>query len=212
MPGACRTRGRRTTGWPIACRCTRIWCVRPVSRRRRSSEMLGERALELEVGARLARVRRRRRPCACARAGRGRSAPRSCRCARAGGPRTSARYSRSISPLGERRAAARGGPPPSARRRAGRRCRGRGGGRCPARSGSPPASGGASSCASVPSRWPRAGCTTRPARLVDDEQVLVLVGDREAGVRRSRAAARHRCGVRERSARSASEQEQRRRA
>ena len=46
--------GSPQTGWPIACRCTRIWCVRPVSRRSRSSEVSRERALEREVRARLA--------------------------------------------------------------------------------------------------------------------------------------------------------------
>ena len=33
--------GSPQTGWPIACRCTRIWCVRPVSRRTRSSVACG---------------------------------------------------------------------------------------------------------------------------------------------------------------------------
>ena len=48
--------GSPHTGWPIAFRWTRIWWVRPVSRRRRSSEVRSKRALEREVRARLARV------------------------------------------------------------------------------------------------------------------------------------------------------------
>ena len=70
-----------------------------------------------------------------------------------------------------------------ARRRAGPRCRGRAGGRCPA---APrprrPRPGRASPCTSVPVAWPGAGWTTTPGRLVDDEQVLVLVGDPERHV------------------------------
>ena len=64
------------------------------------------------------------------------------------------------------RAANRRGPPPSARRRADRRCRGPGDERC-RRAADPdrrprgaPAAGRA-----CRSRWPRAGCTTRPAGL-----------------------------------------------
>ena len=36
-----RTPGRRRPGWPIASRCARIWCVRPVSSRTRSSVSCG---------------------------------------------------------------------------------------------------------------------------------------------------------------------------
>ena len=36
--------GSPATGWPIACRCARIWCVRPVSRRTRSSVVAAARA------------------------------------------------------------------------------------------------------------------------------------------------------------------------
>ena len=39
-----RTAGRRTTGWPIAARCARIWCVRPVSSLTRSRVVRGSRS------------------------------------------------------------------------------------------------------------------------------------------------------------------------
>ena len=78
-------RRRRDGRWPA--RCTRIWWVRPVSSRTRSSVVRGQRALDLEVRDGLARACRCRSTGACARGGRGRSARRSCRCARAGGPR-----------------------------------------------------------------------------------------------------------------------------
>ena len=38
--------GSPATGWPIACRWARIWCVRPVSRRTRSSVVARQRALD----------------------------------------------------------------------------------------------------------------------------------------------------------------------
>ena len=79
--------GSPATGWPIACRCARIWCVRPVSRRTRSSVVLGQRPLDLEVRDAPRAARRCRSTSACARGGRGRAARRSCRCAPAGGPR-----------------------------------------------------------------------------------------------------------------------------
>ena len=123
----------------------------------RSSDVRRQRALEREVGARLARRRRRRPPCACARAGRARSAPRSCRVRAGGRPSTSARYSRSISRAGERRLQAAVGllaarDDQQARGVAveavhdPRRAR-----------GSPPASSGASSCESVSLAVPAAG-------------------------------------------------------
>ena len=120
--------GSPATGLPIACRCTRIWWVRPVSSRRRSSDAR-ERAIEREVGAGLARKIAADRH---ARAHSGvapdrrldRAAARA-----AGGPRP-ARGIRARSAARRAPVAAAGGPPRSGRRRAGQRCRGPGGARC----------------------------------------------------------------------------------
>ena len=86
---------------------------------------------------------------------------------------------------GERGRAARGAPPPclatTSRPEVSRSSRWT----IPARPGSsPPAARPASACGERAAAWPRAGCTTTPGRLVDHEQVLVLVGDRERRVGR----------------------------
>ena len=127
--------------------------------------MARQELLELEVR----HGRARRSPCrasggAC-RGGRGRSARRSCLAATAASRRR-ARGTRGSARGAARAAAAARRPPASARRRAGPTCRGRGGGRCPGRSSSPPAApAAASACASVPPACPGAGCTTTPAGL-----------------------------------------------
>ena len=48
--------GSPATGWPIASRWARIWCVRPVSSRTRSSVKSSKRSLGLEVRDGLARL------------------------------------------------------------------------------------------------------------------------------------------------------------
>ena len=96
QPGACRTRDRRRPGWPIASRCTRIWWVRPVSSARAAASCAGSASSISKCVTRLARRRRCRSTCACARGGRGRSARRSCPLRAGGRPSTSARYSRVI--------------------------------------------------------------------------------------------------------------------
>ena len=88
--------GSPHTGCPIARRCTRIWWVRPVSRRTPQQRGCRQRPLEHEVGARLAGAGAAdRHPRAHARS---RPIGASIVPLRAGGrPSTSARYSRSIS-------------------------------------------------------------------------------------------------------------------
>ena len=137
---------------------TRIWCVRPVSRRTRSSVVAGQRALDLEVGD------GRRAACRCRSTSRVRT-------------RRSRPIGASIVPAARRRAAlderevlalaSRGARSAAcsarwaascARPRAGPRCRGPGGGRCRRAPGprrrppGPPAPGRA-----CPSRWPARG-------------------------------------------------------
>ena len=156
--------GSPATGWPIACRWTRIWCVRPVSSRRLSSEVRGQRPLEREVGARL--------PRAGAADGHPRAHARVAPDGRVDRPRARRRAA-----LDERqvfafdlaappaRPAAGGGPPRCAPPPSGRRCRGRGGGRSRRAPARRRRACGASSCESVSSRCPRPGCTTRPGPL-----------------------------------------------
>ena len=60
--------GSPTSGWPIAARCTRIWCVRPVSSRQRTSVAMPKRSTGVDVRARAA-CRSRRPPSSCACAG-----------------------------------------------------------------------------------------------------------------------------------------------
>ena len=159
--GACgRSRGARAAAWRSAARARASKCVTRRARRRRCRSSM--------------RVR--------TRAVAARAARRSCPLRAGGRPSTSARYSRAIVAGAQRALQRRVDRSERATHEQARTCRGRAGARCPARSG--PAAGrdaARSACASVPSRWPRAGCTTTPGRLVDHEQVLVLVGDRESG-------------------------------
>ena len=180
--------GSPATGWPMASRWARIWWVRPVSSRTRSSVVAGSasssakcvtapRGWSVSV---LTRVRWRR------------SRPRGASIVpvRAGGrPSTSARYSRTSA----RRASASRSARWVASSRAttsspevslSRRCT------IPARPASPPAARPASAWLSVPSRCPRGGVHDEAGRLVDDEQVLVLVGDGEGERRRHRRGRR----------------------
>ena len=78
--------GSPATGWPIAAKWTRIWCVRPVSRRgaRRRCRPAAARSPRSGCGPR-ARPRRAPRG-GCAGGGRGRAARRSCRCATPSAP------------------------------------------------------------------------------------------------------------------------------
>ena len=48
--------GSPATGWPMASRCARIWCVRPGLEPHAQQRVVRERALDLEVRDRLARV------------------------------------------------------------------------------------------------------------------------------------------------------------
>ena len=183
-----RTRGRRPPGWPIASRCARIWCVRPVSSVTRSSVSSGSaRSVSKWVTAWCGssvsveiRVRTRRsRPSGAS------IVPR-----RAGGrPSTSARYSRVIS----RARSAACSAAWVARRApaaAGRTCRGRAGARRPgARGPARRPRGRRAPARACPRALPVPGMDDDARRLVDHEQVLVLVGDpeprrRDVGARR----------------------------
>ena len=152
-------------------------------------------SLDLEVRHRVARrVRVERLPGRLAR-GRARSAPRSCRAAsavargRARGTRARAAWRRTS------RAAGRT-PPPSGRRRAGRTCRRSSRWTMPGRSGSSPpvCPQPRAPCDERPAGVARAGMDDEARGLVDDQQVLVLVGDpqverlRDERLRRSRQA------------------------
>ena len=179
-----RTRGRRRPGAPIARRCARIWCVRPVSSRTRSSVSSGSARSSSKCGDRRRVARRCRSRCACARAGRGRAARRSCRRATAGGPRP-ARGTRARSPA-RCSCAFSAACTASLRATTSRpRCRGRAGARCPrARRRRRPRGRRAPAPASPPGARGRVHDDAR--RLVDDQQVLVLVGDRERRLRAPR--------------------------
>ena len=111
--------GSPATGWPIASRWARIWCVRPVSSRTPQQRASGSASLDLEVrdlGARRVGVRRMR-----VRTRRSRPSGASIVPVRAGGrPSTSARYSRFDLARLERAPAARRGLRRRARRRAAR--------------------------------------------------------------------------------------------
>ena len=179
--------GSPTTGWPMASRCARIWCVRPVSSRTRSSVVARQRPLDLEVrdgAARLVRVGRHARahaPVAAERRVDRAPARRRAAVDERRGTRARARAARAASLsaacTGSLRATT---SRPEVSRSS--RCT------MPARSGSsPPAARPASAWASVPPRCPRAGMDDDAGGLVDDEQVLVLPGDRErrgGGLRR----------------------------
>ena len=166
-----RSAGRRTTGWPIAAKWARIWCVRPVSSRARPACPAGSVSTHLEVGARLARRRGRRRRAARARGSRGRAARRSCPSASAAGRSTSARYSRARPRAPDQPPRARGAPRRCGRRASARRCRGRGGGRSPGAPGPRRRRAGRRGRrpASRP-RWPGRGVDDEPGRLVDDRE------------------------------------------
>ncbi len=141
-------------------------------------------ALDLEVRDRRRAARRCRSTCACARAGRGRSAPRSCPSAPAGGPRRARGTRGSIARAGSEAFSARCTSSLLATTSSPEVSRSR---RCtiPARqSSSPPAMRPASACASVPLAVAARGVHDDARRLVDDDQVLVLVGDRERARRR----------------------------
>ena len=171
-----RTPGRRRPGGRSPRRCTRIWWVRPVSSRTRSSALRGQRALDLEVRASPRAARRCRSTCASAWR-RSRPIGASIVPVRAGGrPSTSARYSRSILRARQRRPAAPGAPRRTARRRAGPTCRGRGGGRCPRATG--------------PGR--------RDARPASSLRERARRGARAPGARRRRRACRRPAGARPR--------------
>ena len=174
---------RRRSGWPIALRCTRIWCVRPVCDRDAGSatrrEML--RAHD-DARHRAARAARPRATSSAGRPDRGRSAR---RCARPActTPQTSAMHSFSTSRSWNCRASSwcaasffattitpdvpRSRPVDDARAAV-----------------SPPtplrsSTWWSSALTSVPLLWPAPGCTTIPGGLVDDDEVGVLVEDRE---------------------------------
>ncbi len=174
-----RRRGRPTTGRSIAARWTRIWCIRPVSSRTRSSACRPRSSLDLEVRHRLARrvgvERDARRVAAVAPdrrldpAGpRARTAPRRARgrCARArarGRAADSRRCASSERATTIRPEVSRSSrwTIPAARARRPRRLPGE---RVDER----------------PAAWPAPGMDDEPRRLVDHEQVLVLPDDRAA--------------------------------
>ena len=163
--------GSPTTGRSIAARCTRIWCIRPVSSVTRRSACSGQSSIHLEVRDRLARRVAVERDRASGRPGRGRSAPRSARCATAAGPSRERVYVRSSARSRTSRSAART-PPASARRPSGPRCRGRGGGR---------------------SRAARLSARDLPGERVDER---ARSRARRPDARRARPACRSRAGAR----------------
>ena len=173
--------GSPSTGWPMAARCTRIWCVRPVSSFRRSRLASGRAARSSSkwvTAGRSARPPTAMRPTSLRSRPIGASiVPR-----RDGGrPRTSAMYSRSISRCAHLLAQRRVGLVAARRARAGRRCRGRAGGRRPGaarrrrrarprlRSGGAPAS----------ARPPRRRVRDDAGGLVGHDHVLVDQGERD---------------------------------
>ena len=186
-----RRRGRPTTGRSIAARWTRIWCVRPVSSRTRSSACSGRSSTTSKcVTASRGRVRVERLAGRLGAVAADR-APRSGRCRERGRPRTSARYSRSsrwrrTSDCSRRYAssvrATTISPDVSRSSRW----------TIPGPLGaSPPAVRPRSAVHERPGRVARAGMDDDARGLVHDQQVLVLVRDRggRALPRRARAAA-----------------------
>ena len=185
--------GSPATGWPIACRCARIWCVRPVSSRTRSSVSRGQRPLGLEVGDRGARlvgvggdarahaaVAAERRVDRAARARPGGPRPARGTRARSRAPRSAAcsaactaseRATTSSPEVSRSSRCTMPGAAPGPPRRAARR---------------------ASACASVPAAVPARRVHDDARGLVDDEQVLVLPGDRERASRRRSGSRRGR--------------------
>ena len=170
----------------MASRWARIWCVRPGLQPDAQQRVVRERALDLEVRhrlARLVRVGRHARADAAVAAERrvDRAAPGG-RAALDEGEVLAHEVAPPPAPPSARRARRLSG-----RRRAARRCRGRGGARSPGRAGSSPPA--ARPCQGLHERAlavPARRVHDHAGRLVDDQQVLVLVGD---GVRRGRAAA-----------------------
>ena len=168
-------------GCPIACRCDADLVRAPGLERARAAARSrpAPRSSSKCVRASRGVVRVGRHARAHAR-GRARSARRSCRCAPAGSP-PRAPGTRAAAPAPRSTAcSARVDVAPTSRPRAGRRCRGRAGGRSPRAPGPRRrrAAGERLDERRSP-RCPRAGCTTTPGRLVDDQQVLVLADDRE---------------------------------
>ena len=172
--------GSPQTGWPIAARCARIWCVRPVSSRTRSSVVRGQP---------LDRPRSGSPPRAAGRCGwtstvrRARSRPDrgvdraalGVQTARPPAPGTRAapraRAAAPAAPRGPASVLATTSRPDVSRSR---RCT------IPARSGSaPPAARPRSASARVGPRCPGAGCVDQPGGLVHHQQVVVLVDDLE---------------------------------
>ena len=185
-------RGRRRPGRPIAARCTRIWCVRPVSSRTRSSACARQQLDDLEVRDRVARrvgVERAPGRIAAVAADRRLDPPARER----GRPRTSARYSRSSARPPHERLQAVVRLLACARRRAGRDVSRSSRWTMPGPLGV--AAGEAAAEQALDERAGRvsgARVDDEPGRLVDDEQVLVLVGDPQverlvARARRGRA-------------------------
>ena len=187
---ACPYSGSPATGWPIASRCARIWCVRPVSSVTRSSVSSASarsvsKCVTAWCGSSVSveiRVRTRRsRPSGAS------IVPR-----RAGGrPSTSARYSRVISRARAARPAARRARAPS------RASTQQPGGVAvePVHDAGALRIGPAGHAARQrlherPVGVPVARVHDDAGRLVDHEQVLVLVGDPELRRRRRRRAAR----------------------
>ena len=142
--------------------CTRIWCVRPVSRRHSSSVASAKRPRTRTGAGRLA-ARGHRHARARARVAPDRRVDLAA--ARRRRPCTSARYARLTvrsASWRTRRSAPRG----SSRPPADRWCPCPADARCPARgTRRARAHGAAARSASVPSRLPAPGCTTRPAGL-----------------------------------------------
>ena len=122
---------------------------------------------DLEVGHAPSRVRVGARSTSrCGGGGRARAARRWCRCARRAGPPPAPGSARSTSRARIIALQRRVGVLGLRDHASARRCRGRGGARCPpARGRAPPPRARASAWASVPVRRPAPGCTTTPAGL-----------------------------------------------
>ena len=177
---ACAGRRRAASpaiGWPIEARCTRIWCVRPVWMRTRSSAAPSKRRSTTRSAERAARpARRAHRHALAVHADRGRSAA-----SIVAGWRARARRARSPGTPSRRCARANCAGERAVRRVVLRHhhqrptCRGRAGARCPGRSTPPTPDEVAARGAAARSRAcrrgaPGAGMHDEPGRLVDHEQ------------------------------------------
>ncbi len=178
--------GSPTTGWPTGLRCTRIWCVRPVSSRRRSRSTWAYRATTSAYGDRMAPACLHRHPLAVGGTARDRRVDRH-PVVRRMSPREG-RVAPLHPPLLDRAGQApvrlhRSWRPPAARR-------------CPCRAGArsrgvrPPPPGD-SAVPRVRQRVhervvpvPRRRMHDESGRLVDHRQVVVLVHEREIAMRR----------------------------